>query len=166
MTLELLLKEKPKWVRKFLLEDKPTFLNNVVDYLNQVDPEKEAEHTRETSGKIVREFRKEITPEEFWEVVEDDQVTSEVSTNRMFLMREGDITLQGWMFELLADSEKEQETEAQADVVAQQLREKYPSLGRLRNENKYIMFVLSKLKRLSTKGKASAVVTEATTKTE
>ena len=166
MTLELLLKEKPKWVRKFLLEDKPTFLNNVVDYLNQVDPEKEAEHTRETSGKIVRAFRKEITPEEFWEVVEDDQVTSEVSTNRMFLMREGDITLQGWMFELLADSEKEQETEAQADVVAQQLREKYPSLGRLRNENKYIMFVLSKLKRLSTKGKASEVVTEATTKTE
>ena len=91
MTLELLLKEKPKWVRKFLLEDKPTFLNNVVDYLNQVDPEKEAEHTRETSGKIVRAFRKEITPEEFWEVVEDDQVTSEVSTNRMFLMREGEL---------------------------------------------------------------------------
>ena len=166
MTLELLNKDKPKWVRKYLTEDKPTFLNNVLDYLNQVDPEKEAEHTRETSGKIVRAFRKEITPEEFWEVVEDDQVTSEASTTKMFLMSGGDIRLQEWMFELYADSDKEEGAEAQAEVVTQQLREKYPSLNRLRNENKYIMFVLSKLKRLSTKGKTSDVVTEATTKTE
>ena len=166
MTLELLLKEKPKWVRKFLTEDKPTFLNNVVDYLNQVDQEKEAEHTRDTSGKIVMDFRKEITPEEFWEVVEDDQVTSEASTNKMFLMSGGNITFQEWMFELYADSDKEEGAEAQAEVLSQQLREKYPSLNRLRNESKYIMFVLSKVKRLSTKGKASDVVTEITTKTE
>ena len=165
MTLELLLKERHKWVRKFLTEDRSTFTDNLVSYLNEVDPKKET-HTRDTVGKLTKQFRKEITPEDFWGVVEDDQVTSEASNDKMFLMKGGDITLQGWMFELYADSDKEEGTEAQAEVVTQQLKEKYQSLNRLRNENRYILHVLSKLKRISVKGKTGSIVAEATTKTE
>ena len=122
MTLEMLADNRIEFVRKFITEDRGQFAKTVQEY---VDGKEKKPFSLEEAVDLAKEFRSSITREEVWQVVSEDQVSSSKSDTALFLQSDNKITLQGWMFELYADSEREEGQEAMAEVVTQQLREKH-----------------------------------------